>query len=164
MKQDPYDRLRLVGFDPAGKPVIVRYKTGSWDSWYPADLCVIATSTSTILRTTPTLEDKYRPGAWFDDWEATEAGDRIAWLLEREPRTRTLPPLLSRLMPFLSKQIPGSLELWVSSIDGTQLRRVVGINWTDIDNRPHISGLSWSPTGKYVGFRYGSSYLRVRIN
>jgi hypothetical protein len=78
---------------------------------------------------------------------------RIAWLLDYEktgPGTQNLQEWLG---------------VWISDVEGKHLREIVStLAGSDVQTRPDLDNVRWSPDGMQLGFLYGEMLYTVRVD
>ncbi|HZT40651.1 MAG TPA: hypothetical protein VFA07_00610 [Chthonomonadaceae bacterium] len=88
-------------------------------------------------------------------------GDRLAWVLTLE-NAHPEPAWLQRLWALFGQRQRKTFGLWVSHLDGSQLREIGHINYQPDDEVPQ--DIRWTPDGKRLSFLYKGALYTVPVD
>lgn len=106
------------------------------------------------------------PNGYCNDITLSRDGDHIAWMYRVvwEPPYRRF---LARWLPFCKSTPDITDELWVSRLDGSQMRRIGAIDQGhDVNILPVYTGpeqLRWSPDGRRISFVYNKGVYVIEV-
>jgi hypothetical protein len=100
-------------------------------------------------------------GTIVEEVKISPAGDRLAWLVRRDC-TSPWDALLARFAPNWSTGPVTGQELWVSSIEGNNMRKIGDAQRnTGHNRRGEISDLRWRPDGVSVSFLSDATFYEI---
>jgi hypothetical protein len=110
---------------------------------------------------------KMPPDTVIDDFVFSPRGDQIAWKLKLE-RVPPMARLLHRLYPRYSASPEHAVGLWVSDLDGRNLREIGHLDLHPAANsdtaEPEPEDVQWLPDGKRLSFLYKQALWIVPID
>lgn len=86
-------------------------------------------------------------------------GTRVAWLCKTAPYASPLRTWLHRFLPHVKEDPISTLRLYISPVDGSQMREIGGIEMWDTVRK--ISDLRWLPGGKRLSFILNNTLYTV---